>query len=280
MNRFLPAYRQPLIKTTMVLKSLLNIHYIGSLLTSLYIYIYNHNANKDKTLQNGLVLLLVILIVYCHLQRYKSCNCWLNCLLNLADISPMMQLLCLCRLITQYLWVLSTSLHCLMRLHLQMKKRKPTRQRMKKQGACKCVACHHQLYIYVCVYIYIFSCESLSVVGQKINMTHAEVFPGSQVLYASAGWVIMPSTWKSSISLLVLPLCLWEWCEALSRVLETHSLLSGQGWFLFRHLLLLRWLLMELWTPQLQTSKLLWMVCSLGHLVLYTAAGGPTSGWF
>lgn len=34
----------------------------------------------------------------------------------------------------------------------------------------------------------------------------------------------MPSTRKSSISLLVLPLCLWEWCEALSRVLKTRFL--------------------------------------------------------
>lgn len=71
----------------------------------------------------------------------------------------------------------------------------------------------------------ILSCESLSVVGQKIKMTHAEVFPGSRALHESAAWVIMPmSTRKSSISLLVLPLCLLEWGEALSRASETHSL--------------------------------------------------------
>lgn len=71
----------------------------------------------------------------------------------------------------------------------------------------------------------ILSCESLSVLGQKIKMTHAEVFPGSRALHESAAWVIMPmSTRKSSISLLVLPLCLLEWGEALSRASETHSL--------------------------------------------------------
>lgn len=32
----------------------------------------------------------------------------------------------------------------------------------------------------------ILSCESLSVVGQKIKMTHAEVFPGSRALHESA----------------------------------------------------------------------------------------------
>lgn len=93
--------------------------------------------------------------------------------------------------------------------------------RMKKQGACKCVCMSSST---LNIFMYIFSCESLSVVGQRINMTHAEVFPGSQVLHDSVGWVIVPSTRKGSISLPVLPLCLWEWCEALSRVWETRSL--------------------------------------------------------
>lgn len=154
---------------------------------------------------------MLVILIYCHLQRYKSYYCWLHFLLILAKKKnvPMMQLLCLCILITLFFWVPLMSLQSFDATTFTEEKKLDWEWRSREHAS----VCHHQ------VYIYIFSCESLSVVGQKINMTHAaEVFPGSQVLYHSAVWVIMLSTRKSSIVLLLLPLCLWEWCEALSRV--------------------------------------------------------------
>lgn len=54
---------------------------------------------------------------------------------------------------------------------------------------------------------------------KKINTTQGEVFPG---LKCDA---VLPSeSLRRSISLLVLPLCLWEWGEALSHVWETRFL--------------------------------------------------------
>lgn len=132
-------------------------------------------------------MLLVIWILYCHLQRYKSQLTQL-----FADLSWDVDAV-LCEFITLS-WCYSKLLNT---------------GNMRTSSMC----------------LNILSCESLSVVGQKIKMTHAEVFPGSRALHESAAWVIMPmSTRKSSISLLVLPLCLLEWGEALSRASETHSL--------------------------------------------------------
>lgn len=90
-----------------------------------------------------------------------------------------------------------------------------SRRRVKMKGASVCLC---QLWIHI------FLCGQLSESGLIINMTHAEVFPGCWELNASVGWVIVALTRKSSISLLVLPLCLWEWCEAPSHVLKTQCL--------------------------------------------------------
>lgn len=86
---------------------------------------------------------------------------------------------------------------------------------MTTQGARVCLC-----QLWICI----FWCEQLSESGLIINMTHAEVFPACRELNASVGWVIAASTRKRSISLLVLPLCLWEWCEAPSHVSKTRCL--------------------------------------------------------
>lgn len=96
------------------------------------------------------MLSLAILTVYCHLQRYKSYNCWLSCLLILAKIFPRMQLLCLCWLITHRLWVMSLQSFDAAKLTAKS----ITWLRMKKQGACKCARMSSsRLNIYILMWV-------------------------------------------------------------------------------------------------------------------------------
>lgn len=91
----------------------------------------------------------------------------------------MMELLWLLVLITHYLWVSSVSFQSFDAERMFKKKKNTENEEAGSMQLC--------VHVIICLNIHILSCESLSVVGQKINMTQAEVFPESQVLYDSAG---------------------------------------------------------------------------------------------
>lgn len=130
---------------------------------------------------------------------------WLACLTTIFYLPGCSCYIC----VSQNLWELFMSLQSFDATTLTGGKKE--RKRIKQ---CKCVHIPPSLNMYILMWVTV-SC------GLENN---TEVFPGSQMLYYSSWWVIILSTRKCSISLPVLPLCLWEWGEALSHVLETHCL--------------------------------------------------------